>query len=83
METRQDNDMIDYTDAIYAQNEIELLGPIWSGAVYDENQIRLRCDQSYRCGLHLKWNWVVMTDWTEFHLWWKLDKTTIWAIVQV
>ena len=28
METRQDNDMIDYTDAIYAQNEIELLGPI-------------------------------------------------------
>ena len=37
METRQDNDMIDYTDAIYAQNEIELLGPIWSSVVCYEN----------------------------------------------
>lgn len=43
--TRQDNDVIKGTGAIYTENDIEPLGPIGSGVIYDENQIRQRCDQ--------------------------------------
>ena len=35
--TRKDNDVIDRTDVVYIQNKIELSGPIWLGAVCDEN----------------------------------------------
>lgn len=35
--TKQDNNMIDRIGLIYAESEIELLGPIWSGAIYFEN----------------------------------------------
>ena len=38
MKTRQDNDKIDRTSAVYAENEIELLCPIKLGIVYDKNQ---------------------------------------------
>ena len=34
----QDNDMIDCIDLVYIETENELLGPIWPGVVYDENQ---------------------------------------------
>ena len=34
---RQDNDVIDRTDAVYAENEIELLWSIGPGPVFDEN----------------------------------------------
>ena len=37
MKTRKDNDVIDRTDVVYIQNKIELSGPIWLGAVCDEN----------------------------------------------
>ena len=35
---RYDNDIIDHISLVYAKMEIELLGPIWSGGVYDESQ---------------------------------------------
>ena len=38
--TRWDNDMTDYISLVYTEIEIELLAPIWSGAVCDENQTR-------------------------------------------
>ena len=37
--TRQDNDVMDCTCVIYAENDNELSWPIKSGAYYDENQI--------------------------------------------
>ena len=37
MKTRQDNDMIKRIGAVYAKNDIELLGPIGLDVVYDEN----------------------------------------------
>ena len=37
MKTRQDNDVIEHTNAIYAENDIELLWPIELGVVYNEN----------------------------------------------
>ena len=41
METRQNNDVIDYIDLVYVKTKIELFWPIWSGAVYIENDIEL------------------------------------------
>ena len=38
IKTRYDNDIIDRISLVYAKTEIELLGPIWSGGVYDESQ---------------------------------------------
>ena len=35
--TRQDNDMTNHVGLLYTKIKIELLGPIWSGVVYDEN----------------------------------------------
>ena len=37
MKTRQDNDLTDYTGAIYDENETKLSWSIGLGAVYDEN----------------------------------------------
>ena len=37
--TRHDNDMTNRKGPVYAKTEIELLEPIWSGAVCDENRI--------------------------------------------
>ena len=48
MKTRQDNDMSDYTNVVYANNETELLWLIRSGMVYDENQIGQWRDQTSR-----------------------------------
>ena len=56
--------MIDRMGLVYTEIKIELLEPIWSGVVCDENQINQWHDQSYRCGLRRIQNWVVMTDWT-------------------
>ena len=59
MKTKQDNDMTDYTSAIYAKNKTELLCLIKPGVIYDENQIGQWWDQigqwrdkSYRPGLN-------------------------------
>ena len=46
MKTKQDNDVIDCIDAIYEENETQLLWPIRLRTVYDENQIGPRGDQS-------------------------------------
>lgn len=39
MKTRWDNDMIDGTSVVYAENETKLLWSIEHGALCDENQI--------------------------------------------
>ena len=46
--------MTDFTGAVYAKNETELLGPIKHGAIYDKNQTRQQHKPSYRCGLRQK-----------------------------
>lgn len=62
MKSRQDNDMIDCTGAVYDDNDTKLSWPIGSCANSDENKIEQLHDWSYRCGLHWKWNWTIMTD---------------------
>lgn len=37
MKTRQNNDVTDHIDLVYIETRIELLWPIWLGAIYDEN----------------------------------------------
>ena len=48
--------MTDCIGAVYAENEYELSWLIIVGAVYDENQTRQQCDESYKCGLLRKGN---------------------------
>lgn len=62
MKSRQDNDMIDCTGVVYDNNDIKLSWPIGSYVNSDENKIGQLHDWSYRCSLHWKWNWTVMTD---------------------
>ena len=54
--TRLDNDVIDHTGAVYAENKIELSWPIEPGAICDKNQIGQWRDRSYMSGLHWNWN---------------------------
>ena len=58
----QDNYMTDRIGAVYAKNCIELLWPIELGTDYEKNEAGQLHDWSYRCGLHRKWNWVLMTN---------------------
>ena len=44
MKTKQDNGVANHIGAIYIENEIDLLWPIRSGPVYDENKIRQQRD---------------------------------------
>ena len=64
MKTRQDNEVIDYKGIVYVKNEVKLSWLIELSAVYDENQTRQWCDQSYRCDLLQKRYWTVMFDQT-------------------
>lgn len=43
--------MINYLDLVYAENEIELLGPIKHGAVCYQNETGQQHDQQYRLSL--------------------------------
>ena len=61
MKTRQDNNMIDRTDVVYAKNEIDLSWLVRLGAVYNENQIGQCREWSYKCGPN--WNEIKMS-WT-------------------
>lgn len=54
MKARHDKDVINYIGVVYTETKIELLRPIWSFIVYDENNIRQWHDRLYRCGL--RWN---------------------------
>ena len=36
--TRQDSDMTDGIGLVYIETDTKLLGPIWPGAIYEENQ---------------------------------------------
>ena len=54
MKTRQDNDVTNRIGLVYVKTKPQFSGPIWSGAVYDENQIRQWRDWYYRCGLRRK-----------------------------
>ena len=38
--TKHDNDMTDHIGLVYVENDIELLGPIGPGVVYDETKRR-------------------------------------------
>ena len=69
--------MIDCTDAIFVENKTELSWLIRHVIVCDKNQTRQWHDRSFRYGLHKKWNWVIMFDWTGYSLLQKLDKTTM------
>ena len=45
------NDVTNLISLVYAKIGTELLGPIWPGAVYDENKIGQQRNQSYKCDL--------------------------------
>ena len=49
MKTRQDNNEIDRTIVVYAENEIELSRLIRPSAVLDEDQTGQQHDRSYKC----------------------------------
>ena len=51
MKTRQDNNAVHHTSALYTKNDTKLTWTIVSGAVSDENHIEKWCDQSYQCAL--------------------------------
>ena len=71
IKTKHDNYMADRIDMIYAKNDFELSWSIWPGAICHENQIEQWHDRLYRCSLHQKQHWIVMTDWTWCRLWQK------------
>ena len=81
--TKQDNDVTDRMGVVYIEKEIELLWMIGPGAICDEIQAGQWCDWSYRSSLLQNRNWIVATYLTWWGLWWKLDRTTTWLIVQV
>ena len=83
MKTRQDNDLTDRTDAIYAENKTELLWSKGLDAVYDETKTGQQPERSYRCGLHRKQDWIVRSYWIGYDLWRKLDWTMTWPVVHV
>lgn len=100
MKTRQNNDAIDHTGAVYVEIGTEQSWAIGQNAiimkirqendvndctseVYDKNDIGLRHDWLYRCGLRQNHNWTAMTDRIGYGLCRRPDKTTIWLIVQV
>ena len=43
MKTKQDNEETNHIDLVYIKIETKLLGPIWLGALCDENQTGQRC----------------------------------------
>ena len=81
MKTKEDNNVIDCTDVVYAKNDVELLWPIRPSADYDEKQIGQLRDWSYRCRLCQKQNRATMTDQIGSDMWQKVDRTTMWLIV--
>ena len=52
MKTKQDNDVIDSTCAIYTKNDTKLSWPIGSGAHYDKHEMGKLYDWSCKCDLH-------------------------------
>ena len=71
------------TDVVYIKYETELSWPIESGTICDENQIEQQRELWYRYGLRQKRYQTIMTDQTRCSLWWKLDRTMTWSIIQV
>ena len=60
--TRQDNDVIEGTSAVYAENDNELSWPMGLGVIYDKNKGGQWCDRLYRYYLCQKRYWTFMTD---------------------
>ena len=81
MKMRQNN-VTNRIDLVYIEIEIELVWPIWLSAVYEENQIG-QLDRSFKCVPRQKQYWTVMTNRIGCWLWWKLDRRTMWLIVQM
>lgn len=73
--------MIDHIGAAYAENETELSWLIGPSIESDENLIGQLNDWSYKCSLHQKQNWAIVTNQIKYNLWWKLDWTMMWPIV--
>lgn len=72
IKTRQDNNVLNRTCAIYAKNKIELSWPIGLSAVYVEKRTRQQRDRLYICGLHWKMK-LNYCDWS--HRVWSVTKT--------
>ena len=78
---RHNNNVTDRIGTVYAENENELSWPIRQGVVYDKNDTQQWRDQSYRCALHWKRYWTIVTYRTKCDMWWKLNRTMTWPIV--
>ena len=71
MKSKQENDVIGHTSAVYAKIETKLSLLIGQDAVYHKNQIGQWCDQSYKCDLCRIRYWTIKTDKTMCGLWWR------------
>lgn len=80
---RDRSNVNDRTCLLNTENETELSYPIQQGIIYNKDQTGQRCDWSYKCDLHGKWNWVVMIDPTSCCLWQEPNMTRLWLIIQI
>ena len=83
IKTSQDNIVTDHIGLVYVETKIELLGPIWRGAICDENQRRQWRNRLYKCDLRKKWYWIVVIEWVRCSLWQTQERTKTWLIVHV
>ena len=83
LKNRHDNDVTNSKGVISIEYDTQVSWPIRQCAVYDDDQIWNRRDWSYNSALLRKQNWTIMIDLLGCGLWWRLDRTTMWQIVQV
>ena len=83
MKTRWDNNVINHTGAFYTKNDIKLLRSIGPNVVFNETQTGQWSDYSYRCNIHWKQYWIIVTNGIGCQLWWKPNRTTMWLIIQM
>lgn len=83
LKSRQDNDVTDRIGITFVKCIIELSRPIRQDTVHLEKKTRQWCDRLYRCALRRMRYSTVKIDWIVYGLWWRWDKPTILAIIQV
>lgn len=83
LKSRQDNDVIDRIGITFVKCTTELSRPIRQDTIHLEKKTRQWRDRLYRCALRKMRYSTVKTDWIVYGLWWRWDKPTILAIIQV
>lgn len=66
---RQDNNVTNHIDLVYAEIEIELSRPIWPSVVCDENHIGQQHGRLYNCIILQNQYWTILIDRIKYSLW--------------